>query len=104
MKKKYYYKVCSLNQWVKPKLKGSKLYVFSSYKKAEDGFFGENFIIFKCEVKNPVNVSTHAATTRWEYLSEIKRFWKEVNLKATENKGYSFVICDEIKLIEEVKQ
>lgn len=46
------------NQWVYPKLKGSKLFVFPSVKDARTcpGYQVQDHVIFKCEVLNPRKV------------------------------------------------
>lgn len=91
-----------IGKWVKPKLKGSKLFVFDTFKHAREWSSCE--LLFKCEVKNSrekrrilfgeVNV---LAVTK-----NVENFWKGKKMFNKKAPKGTYV-CDAVKLIKEVQ-
>lgn len=100
-----YYKI---DDWVKPRIKGSKLMVFDSLENAQ--YFmdhcGWGYYIFKCEVKNP---SKKGVFVKADY-SLAERLLKIINLKNKKKKFTDLldkpirgtIFCDAVKLVEKV--
>jgi len=97
-----------LNEWVKPKLENSPLFVFSSLQQAHfhyDQMCADS--IYECEVKNPRTIKIIAAILDYYALNNVVRFWKDRKRK----KGCKVsswpapkgtIICDEVKLTKKV--
>ena len=128
MKQKYFYKVVNkgmtsyivenhedisvkyiLNKWVKPKLEGSKLFVFRGLQAARDfGFFigttVQNARIYQCEVKNPEKCKIKIID--FFFMGpNIKDFWesdKRRNHCIDAPQG-SYLV-DAVKLIKQIKE
>jgi hypothetical protein len=104
-KLKVYYKI---DDWVEPKIKGSKLMVFDSLENAQ--YFmdhcGWGVYIYKCEVKNP---SKKGVFVKANYrLAE--RLFRIIDLKNKKKKFTDLldepikgtIFCDAVKLVEKV--
>ena len=96
------------NQWVYPKLKGSKLFIFPSVEDAKNcpGYDPLYHIIFKCEVLNPSKVPYEKFC-----MHSIELWWKTKFKKKNPNKipyadwdvPKNSWWCDSVKILEEVK-
>lgn len=96
------------NQWVYPKLQGSKLFIFPSVKDAKScaGYDPLYHIIFKCEVLNPRKVPYEKFC-----MCSIELWWKTKFKKKNPNKipyadwdvPKNSWWCDSVKILEEVK-
>ena len=63
-------------RWRKPRLQGSKIFVFDSLNNARCFITknsGNNLVIYECEVQNPVKAKSYAFTADDE---SILRFWR----------------------------
>lgn len=97
-----------LNEWVKPKLENSPLFVFNSLDKAKSHYTQMSAdSIYECEVKNPRRIKVIAAIIDYYALNTVIRFWKNRKRK----KGCKVsswpapkgtIICDEVKLTKKV--
>lgn len=96
-----------IGKWAKPKLKGSKLFVFDSLKAIEEWYPVINrvpwFRIYKCEVKNPT-----ACPKRISYCCprDIYSWWfyspKDRCHTFTMNAPKGTIWCDAVKITRKV--
>ena len=121
-KKKYYYKVLfnmrsvngeekltfkyKVGKWIKPKIKGTKLFVFGTIRDARSVYYGDK--IFKCVVKNP-EVGKTIVDVNYLYSKSrayLRSFFKGEELEDyhIDNAPFGTYVCDEVKLLKEVKK
>jgi hypothetical protein len=97
-----------VNEYVYPKLEGSKLYVFSNLDSASkflniiDFYNKDKCVIYECEVENPGKIKPLYC------INSIVNYWKKKKShKSTSNflinKTKGFVSCDAVKLTKRVK-
>lgn len=97
-----------LNEWVQPKLQGSRLFAYRSFDVAILNFsFLKQYIssikyaLFKCRIKNPVLINTNAFSAStimetWKYFPQ----YRKIPIK---NRNANCVVVTEIMLIERIQ-
>ena len=101
-----------VKQWVKPLVKGSKLFVCKTKKDAiwHSQFLGDSVTIVKCYIKNPKDAGYRLFVDQIDDASIIESFWKdnasEVYYEWQDIKKYSVsllsktILCDEVYCLE----
>ena len=95
-----------IKKFTKPKIKGSKLFVFNNFRKAFSwAGYNSEMVIFKCLVKNPeepkfmyVSRKSNCYDEYWEKYNEGVLPEDEIQLALT-----GTIFADEVKLISEVR-
>lgn len=98
-----------IKRWVKPKIEGSKIFVFHSIDSAQDFICTSSFDIdsgeekekehiYECEVRNPT-----VATIACNSIHQITRFWNgDMNVVVMEPPKGTYY-CDAVKLIQRIQ-
>jgi hypothetical protein len=94
------------NKWVVPRVKNSKLFVYSSLLHAD--IPTDEYEVWSCEIADPEFSALQAL-----YLSDIKtyaaKFWSQSKIDnfslryMSINKNYDVVLCSAVKLLKRVK-
>lgn len=94
-----------IGEWVEPKVKNTKLFVFDSFQMAAEFISSHNTYraIYECEVKNPGKPKFLGQI--WDINSFWKLKWLKKNLYGVRKKAPTGTIsCDSVKLIKLVHQ
>jgi len=99
-----------LNEWVFPKIVGSKLFVFDNLHDANNFAWNYYYTVYECEIKNPhkscpfykyVLDSPVHVLTMWKLYKQKKKF---SHLNSVEQPPIGTVVCDAVKLTKKVKK
>jgi hypothetical protein len=89
-----------LNEFVTPKIPGSKLFVFGSLEAAYMFFIGSEYRIYEVECENPVPIDS-IVDLSYINIESIKHFWRGCT-EFTKNSPDNSYACDSVKLIREI--
>lgn len=90
-----------LGKVTKPKLKGSKIFVFKSFKNAEKLSRGTD-PIFKCEATGVTKI-IKLIPSPFSYIQTFKKFWKKGTCETLMTPPSGTCFCDSVKPIEIVR-